>query len=330
MTHKRRLPKPYECPNEMYEIMLDGWDPMPDRRSTPQMIFSRLISAREAHSRSYSTIFPLSSTREDTMTIGSNGSVRSTNTEHTHLTSQGDISYVNSDTSERISNGSESSTISDGSTNDDHSLLLFYPQLGRTILSDNSESSPYENKDNFENTQSIIELDEGGQIIYQGKIGSGNYGIVFRGQLEYESTIKQVAIKQFKTTPDKNSLKDFEREIKIMQSLQHPNIVKIITWMHHPSILIIMEYMRHGSFHMYLSAHSPSLTTQRLLQFAKDIASGMEYLVSKKIVHRDLAARNILVGEDECVKISDFGLAQVADANGYYVIRNSRDLPMKW
>lgn len=115
-----------------------------------------------------------------------------------------------------------------------------------------------------------------------------------------------------------------------MQSLQHPNIVKIITWMHHPSILIIMEYMRHGSFHMYLSAHSPSLTTQRLLQFAKDIASGMEYLVSKKIVHRDLAARNILVGEDECVKISDFGLAQVADANGYYVIRNSRDLPMKW
>lgn len=325
MSHKRRLPKPYECPNEMYEIMLDGWNPVPDRRSTPQMIFARLISAREAHSRSYSTIFPLSATRDDTSTIRSNGSVRSTNTEHTHLTS-----YVNSDTSERISNGSESSTISDGSTNDEHSPLLFYPQLGRTILSDNAGHMLHEHKDDFANTQSIIELDEGGQIIYQGKIGSGNYGIVFRGQLEYESTIKQVAIKQFKTTPDKNSLKDFEREIKIMQSLQHPNIVKIITWMQYPSVLIIMEYMRHGSFHMYLSAHSPSLTTQRLLKFAKDIASGMEYLVSKKIVHRDLAARNILVGEDECVKISDFGLAQVADANGYYVIRNSRDLPMKW
>lgn len=311
--------------------MLDGWDPMPDRRSTPQMIFARLISAREAHSRSYSQIFPLPAPgREDTGTIISNGSMRSTNTMHTHLTSHGDISYVNSDTSERISNGSESSTISDSSIHDEHSPLLFYPTMGRTILSDNTEPLPHEDKDDFAHTQSIIELDEGGQIIYQGKIGSGNYGIVFRGQLEYEQTIQQVAIKQFKATPDKNSLKDFEREIKIMQSLQHPNIVKIITWMHHPSILIIMEYMRHGSFHMYLSAHSPSLTTQRLLKFAKDIASGMEYLVSKKIVHRDLAARNILVGEDECVKISDFGLAQVADAEGYYVIRNSRDLPMKW
>lgn len=330
MTYKRRLPKPHECPNEMYEIMLDGWNVVRDKRSTPQMIFARLISAREAHSRSYSTIFPLSMPREDTMTIRSNGSVRSTNTEHTHLTSHGDLSYVNSDTSERVSNDSESSTISDGSINDEHSPLLFYPDLSRTILSDHTEPMPHENKDDFSHTQSIIELDEGGQIIYQGKIGSGNYGIVFRGQLEYESTIKQVAIKQFKTMPDRNSLRDFEREINIMQSLQHPNIVKIITWMHHPSILIIMEYMRHGSFHMYLSVHSPSLTTQRLLKFAKDIASGMEYLVSKQIVHRDLAARNILVGEDECVKISDFGLAQVADVNGYYVIRNSRDLPMKW
>lgn len=330
MTSKRRLPKPYECPNDIYEIMLDGWDPVADRRSTPQMIFATLISAREAHSRSYSTIFPLSATRDDTMTIRSNGSVRSTNTEHTHLTSQGDISYVNSDVSERISNGSESSAISDGWNNDEQSPLLFYPQIGRTILSDNTVPLPHENKDDFAHTPSIIELDEGGQIIFQGIIGSGNYGVVFRGQLEYESNIKQVAIKKFKTTPDKNSLKDFEREIKIMQSLQHPNIVKIITSMHHPSILIIMEYMRHGSFHMYLSVHSPSLTTQRLLKFAKDIASGMEYLVSKAIVHRDLAARNILVGEDECVKISDFGLAQVADANGYYVIRNNRDLPIKW
>lgn len=332
MTHRRRLPKPYECPGEMYEVMLDGWNPVPDRRSTPQMIFARLISAREAHSRSYSTILPIATGREDTMTIRSNGSMRSTNTEHTHLTSHGDISisYVNSDVSERLSNDSDASTISDGSINDEHSPLLFYPQLGQTILSDHSEPLPHDTRDDLSLIQSIIELDEGGQIVYQGKIGSGNYGIVFRGQLEYESSITQVAIKQFKTTLDKHSLKDFEREIKIMQSLQHPNIVKIISWMHHPCIMIIMEYMRHGSFHMYLSAHSPSLTTQRLLKFAKDIASGMEHLVSKKIVHRDLAARNILVGEDECVKISDFGLAQVTDDKGYYLLRHSRGLPIKW
>lgn len=196
-------------------------------------------------------------------------------------------------------------------------------QSERTIWSDSTVSLP-------DYSQSIIELESGGVIIYQGKIGDGHYGSVYRGQYEYESDIKEVAIKRLKATPDANMLRDFEREIKIMQGLQHPNIVKIITWMDQPQILIVMEYVRHRSFLMYLSSQSPLLTTQRLLKFAKDIASGMEYLVSKKIVHRDLAARNILVDSDECVKISDFGLAQVADSNGYYVVRNPRDIPIKW
>lgn len=93
---------------------------------------------------------------------------------------------------------------------------------------------------------------------------------------------------------------------------------------------IIMEFVKHRSFLLYLSSNAPTLTTQLLLKFAKDIASGMEYLVSKKIVHRDLAARNVLVDSDECVKISDFGLAQVTDSNGYYTVQNQRDIPIKW
>lgn len=218
------------------------------------------------------------------------------------------------------SNVSESSVTSD-LLNDD--ILTNDSQSERTILSDSTVSLP-------DYSQSIIELDSGGVIIYQGKIGDGHYGSVYRGQYEYESDIKQVAIKRLKATPDVNMMRDFDREIKIMQGLQHPNIVKIITWMDQPHILIVMEYVRHRSFLMYLSSQSPLLTTQRLLKFAKDIASGMEYLVSKKIVHRDLAARNILVDSDECVKISDFGLAQVADSNGYYVVRNPRDIPIKW
>lgn len=55
----------------------------------------------------------------------------------------------------------------------------------------------------------------------------------------------------------------------------------------------------------------------------------MHYLGTKNIVHRDLAARNILVVDDNHVKISDFGLAQVMHHN-YYMMKTQRDLPIKW
>lgn len=57
----------------------------------------------------------------------------------------------------------------------------------------------------------------------------------------------------------------------------------------------------------------------------------MQYLEQKKIVHRDLAARNVLVANEHCVKIADFGLAQFTDVSGYYYhSTNSRALPLKW
>lgn len=117
-----------------------------------------------------------------------------------------------------------------------------------------------------------------------------------------------------------------------------------------------MEYLESGSFIVYLTSKKPNLTNQILLGFALDIAKvslnsrcnitytylfiliivsqhyyiqGMYYLASKNIIHRDLAARNILVDRDS-VKISDFGLAQRADSDGYYVPHSSREIPIKW
>ena len=52
------------------------------------------------------------------------------------------------------------------------------------------------------------------------------------------------------------------------------------------------------------------VTTRDLICWTYQIARGMDYLVSKKVLHGDLAARNILLADDGIVKVADFGLAR--------------------
>ncbi|KAK0071720.1 hypothetical protein PV326_000934, partial [Microctonus aethiopoides] len=182
--------------------------------------------------------------------------------------------------------------------------------------------------------QGIFELDAECNVILQGRIGQGFYGEVYRGTLERDnakdSEPQQVAVKKLKTRALEADIRDFEREIAIMKTLKHPNVVEILGVISEPEVCLVMEFVKHGSLQSYLAIHRENITHKKLLGFALDIATGMDYLGRKSIVHRDLAARNILVADETLVKISDFGLAQVTGKNDYYILQTNRDLPIKW
>lgn len=135
--------------------------------------------------------------------------------EHTDVNSRGNISYTSNDF-ERISNHSESSTISDISSpysNDDH--IPLYMTSGNSTTSSMLQYNP---EDNFGiDASSVVELDNGGRVIFQGKIGIGHYGTVYKGQYEEMDYMQEVAIKTFRAKHDKNIYKDFDREINIMR-----------------------------------------------------------------------------------------------------------------
>lgn len=77
-------------------------------------------------------------------------------------------------------------------------------------------------------------------------------------------------------------------------------------------------------------AAAQTLTTYHLLGYAYQICSGMQYLVTRKLVHRDLALRNILLADGDIVKICDFGLTKDVYKKEYYRKKGKGALPIKW
>ena len=146
-------------------------------------------------------------------------------------------------------------------------------------------------------------------------LGVGGMGEVFRARdtsLDREVAIK-VLPEAFASDPDR--LARFEREAKVLASLNHPNIAAIYGLHDHGGIrFLAMELVPGQDLAERLKKGSVPLS--EALDIARQVAAALEAAHGSGIVHRDLKPANVQRAPDGTVKVLDFGLAKALEAPG--------------
>lgn len=146
--------------------------------------------------------------------------------------------------------------------------------------------------------------------------GSGGMGSVYVAERRIGRVRQQVALKIIRSGLAANSdiLRRFENEREILASLDHPNIAHLldIGTTEDGVPYLVMDYVDGKPIDQYCEENKLSLTAR--LQLFRMVCAAVEYAHSKGVVHRDLKPANIFVRADGTVKLLDFGISKVLDA----------------
>ncbi len=140
-----------------------------------------------------------------------------------------------------------------------------------------------------------------------GVLGDGGMGEVFRVRHMISERMEAMKVLLSASSANKEMLDRFTREIRVLATLNHPNIAGLHTAFHHEGQLVmVMECVEGLDLRRTLEM---GVTLVQAMAYTREILTGLEYAHSRGVIHRDIKPSNIMVTPEGRVKVLDFGLA---------------------
>ncbi len=171
---------------------------------------------------------------------------------------------------------------------------------------DFKEKINFDEKYAYENFTKVIE------DIFPKQLGSGSFGRVYLvSHNDLKSLFALKVIDKRKLMVSYGKLDIIYNEINIHSKLAHENIIKLYN-VHedNENINIIMEYAENGNLYELISKEKNGLTEAKAFDYFIQVVNAVYYLHNNNIIHRDIKPENILIGNDNKIKLCDFGWAK--------------------
>lgn len=149
----------------------------------------------------------------------------------------------------------------------------------------------------------------------KGLLGSGGFGLVYKGTLPNSKT--QVAVMRI-SHKSQQGLREFVSEIASIGRLRHRNLVQLLGWCRkRGDLLLVYDFMANGSLDNSLFDEPKTvLSWEQRFTIIKGVASGLLYLhegYEQVVIHRDVKASNVLLDSELNGRLGDFGLARLCE-----------------
>lgn len=145
-------------------------------------------------------------------------------------------------------------------------------------------------------------------------IGMGGMAVVFRAEDLLMRRIVAVKILKDDIARDEVSVKRFINESKAVSMLSHPNIVTIYdVSVRSDAKYIVMEYIEGITLKNYMTKKG-KLEFREIIMYTEQVLRALEHAHQKGIVHRDIKPQNIMLLKNGIIKVMDFGIAKLPNA----------------
>ena len=157
-------------------------------------------------------------------------------------------------------------------------------------------------------------------------LGQGGFADVYLGEQIYLKT--PAAIKVLRTHLSDDALQQFVGEARTIARLMHPNIIGVLDFGIDNGVpFLVMPYARYGSLRK-LHPRGQRLPPAIVVSYVRQVAQALQYAHDNKIIHRDVKPENMLLGDDNLLKLSDFGIATASHSTYTRPTRNPQDYPV--